>query len=200
MHVLTALETRRSIRHFDPNFPLPTEDLEKILQAAFLSPSSFNIQHWRIVRVSDRELRTKLRQCSFDQEQVTHASELLILCADVSAWEKSPERYWKDAPKAVQDILVPQIGMFYGGQPQAARDEALRSVGLIAQSIMLAATGLGYGSCPMVGFIADEVAKLINLPADHLIGMIVAVGKPVEPAGVRGGLLAREEVLLQNGF
>jgi nitroreductase len=200
MHVLKALEARRSIRHFDPLARMPQEDFDTIISAALLSPSSFNIQHWRIVRVVDAKLREKVRACSFDQEQVTHASEVLLLCADVSAWEKNPGRYWKDAPQVVQDTLIPQIAMFYDNNPVAARDEALRSVGILAQSLMLAATSLGYGSCPMVGFVHDQLAELIKLPEDHIIGLMLAIGKQAEEPGVRGGLLGLDEVLLENGF
>jgi len=108
---------------------------------------------------------------------MTDASHLIVLCADVQAWAKEPIRYWEDAPKEAQDFLVPAIGSFYDGREWQQRDEAMRSVGIAAQTIMLAAKAMGYDSCPMIGFDADAVGKLINLPDDHVVGMMIAVGK-----------------------
>jgi hypothetical protein len=52
----------------------------------------------------------------------------------------------------------------------------------------------------MIGFDQVEVAKLINMPADHVIGMIVTVGKPLKPAFPRGGILPLEQVLIRDMF
>ena len=55
----------------------------------------------------------------------------------------------------------------YSESPQNRRDEAMRSCGFAAQTIMLAAKQMGLDSCPMVGFEYDEIAKIINLPDEH---------------------------------
>ena len=68
-----------------------------------------------------------------------------------------------------------------------SRDEAMRSCGFAAQTIMLAARQMGLDSCPMVGFEYDELAELINLPENHMIVMMVVVGKRAENAAERGG-------------
>ena len=60
----------------------------------------------------------------------------------------------------------------YKGNEQVQRDEAMRSCGIAAQTLMLAAKAMGYDSCPMDGFDFEAVGKLINLPADHLISMV----------------------------
>ena len=172
----------------------------ELFNLAQQTPSSFNIQHWRIVNARDPELRKALRAAAWDQAQVTDASMLLIICADVKAWEKNPERYWENAPKETQDFLVPMIGTFYEGKEQLQRDEALRSVGFIAQTLMLAAKGMGYDTSPMIGFDAAKVAELINLPPDHVIGMMLAVGKAAKPAQPKGGILPRSAVVVDNRF
>jgi nitroreductase len=53
----------------------------------------------------------------------------------------------------------------------------MRSCGLLAMSLMLAAKEMGYESCPMDGFDYAAVEKLINLPADHVVTMFVVIGK-----------------------
>ncbi|OUS11330.1 hypothetical protein A9Q89_09170 [Gammaproteobacteria bacterium 53_120_T64] len=69
-----------------------------------------------------------------------------------------------------------------------------------AQNLMLSARAMGYDSCPMIGFDADAVGQLIKLPADHLIVMLLAIGKAAAQPQARGGQLARHEVLLSNRF
>jgi nitroreductase len=200
MEIKTAIETRRSIKAYDPEHRMSTTEIEELFSLAILSPTAFNIQNWRFVVVQDIELRKQIRMASWDQAQVTEASILVVLTADLKAWGKQPERYWKDAPKPVQDYLVPAIGQYYGGREQVQRDEAMRSCGLAAMTLMLAAKDMGYDSCPMDGFDFDEVGKLINLPSDHTPAMFVAIGKGIKEAWPRGGQLALDEVLIYNKF
>ena len=53
---------------------------------------------------------------------------------------------------------MPAIDQYYRGKDQVQRDEAMRSCGIAAQTLMLAAKSMGYDSCPMDGFDFDEVA------------------------------------------
>jgi len=200
MNVSTAIESRRSIKAYDAGHRMSDAEIEQLLSLAILSPTAFNIQNWRFVVVQDPALRQEIRKVSWDQAQVTDASLLIVLTADLKAWEKQPERYWKDAPKPVQDFLVPAIGQYYGGREQVQRDEAMRSCGMAAMTIMLAAKEMGYDTCPMDGFDFDAVARLLNLPADHTPVMFVAVGKGIREAWPRGGQLALEEVVIRNKF
>ena len=131
---------------------------------------------------------------------MTDASLLILMTADVKAWSKDPARYWKNAPKAVSDLLVGWMGPFHEGNEALQRDEAQRSIGMASQTIMLAAKAMGYDSCPMIGFDLDAVAKLINLPEDHVIGNMIAVGKGTKEPWPKGGQLALEEVVLENKF
>jgi nitroreductase len=200
MNVSTAIESRRSIKAYDSGHRMSDAEIERLLSLAILSPTAFNIQNWRFVLVQDPALRQEIRKVSWDQAQVTDASLLIVLTADLKAWEKQPERYWKDAPKPVQDFLVPVIGQYYGGREQVQRDEAMRSCGMAAMTIMLAAKEMGYDTCPMDGFDFDAVAKLLNLPEDHTPAMFVAVGKGITEAWPRGGQLALEEVVIHDRF
>ena len=200
MHVFDAIRKRRAVKHFDPAHRLTAEEEQQLFALAFDAPSSFNIQHWRIVKVTDPAKRAALRAAAWDQAQVTDASLLLVICADLKAWEKDPARYWQTAPQAARDALVPMIKPFYEGKPQLERDEAMRSVGLIAQTLMLAAKGLGYDSGPMIGFDAAKAAEIIRLPADHAIGMILVIGKATKPAWPKAGYVPASELIKENQF
>ena len=200
MNVIEAIQTRRSIKHYDINHKMTEAEIESLLSLALLSPTAFNIQHWRFVVVTDPVLRHQIRAVSWNQAQVEEASLLIILTADLQAWAKQPSRYWANAPQVVQDQLVPAIGHYYENNERVQRDEAMRSCGIAAQTIMLAAKGMGYDTCPMDGFDFDAVAKLINLPADHIPAMFITVGKAIKPALQRAGQLDFNEVVIYNKF
>lgn len=200
MNTEEAIITRRSVKHYDPEHKMSEDEVFKLLTLATLSPTAFNIQNWRYVVVDDKELRKKIRTHAWDQNQVTDASTLIILCADLSAWNKSPERYWSGAPEEVEEIMVPAIDDYYRGKEQVQRDEAMRSCGIAAQTLMLSATSMGYESCPMDGFDYDKVGELINLPDDHVIAMFIVVGKGTKPAWPRQGQLNLDEIVVENSF
>jgi nitroreductase len=200
MNVTEAIIARRSVKAFDPAHKMTDDEIAKLMSLAMLSPTAFNIQHWRFVLVTDPVLRQQIRAVSWNQAQVEEASLLIVITADLKAWEKNPARYWANAPKAAQDYLVPAIGNYYQGNEQAQRDEGMRSCGMAAQTIMLAAKEMGYDTCAMDGFDFDAVSKLINLPADHTTVMFVVVGKAREPARPRAGQLKMDEVVIYNQF
>jgi len=200
MKVSEAIQTRRSYKWYDNDHQMPEETFRQLMEHAILSPTAFNIQNWRFVRVTDTGQREAIRKAAWDQAQVTEASELLVLCFDSKSWEHDPQRYWVNAPQEVQDILVPAIDGYYRDKPQVERDEGMRSCGLVGQTIMLMAKELGYESCPMDGFDYDEVGKIIKLPEDHEIAFMIAIGKPVKDPWPRPGQLALDDVMVSNSF
>ncbi len=200
MKTIEAIRSRRSVKHFDASHKMTDTEINEILSLAMLSPTAFNIQHWRFVVVDDTELRKKIREVSWDQSQVTDTSLFIVLCADLKAWEKQPGRYWVNAPEEVQQFMLPAIDSYYRDNEQVQRDEAMRSCGIAAQTLMLAAKSLGYDSCPMDGFDFDKVAKLIHLPDDHVIAMFVAIGKGTQGAWPRPGQLRLSDVVIKNTF
>lgn len=200
MDTLTAIRERRAVKHYDPDFAMPEKDEQILLEHIILSPTSFNIQNWRFVLVKNKEKRQQLREAAWDQAQVTDASLLFIMCADLHAWEKEPQRYWQNAPQAAQDLLVPMIAPFYQEKTELQRDEALRSIGIASQTLMLAAKAMGYDSCPMIGFDPKKVGEIINLPSDHMVGMMLVVGKALKPAWPRPGQIPLGEALVRDSF
>ncbi|MDD2897861.1 MAG: nitroreductase family protein [Desulfuromonadaceae bacterium] len=198
MNVTTAITERRAEKMFDPCFTISDDQVTQLMEKAILSPTAFNLQNWRIVQVKDPALRQKIREVAWNQDKVTDASLLLVLCADLNAWAKEPARYWAGAPQMYQDMLIPAIDAYYRDKPQVQRDEAMRSSGLIAMSIMLLAQEQGWHSCPMDGFDFDAVGALINLPADHVVCLMVAVGKRTDESFARVGKLPLDEVYFVN--
>lgn len=200
MDTFEAIESRRSVKRFDPDHKLSEGEVKRLMSAALLSPTSFNMQNWRFVVVTDPALREKLRAASYNQAQVSEASALIVLTANLDAHKQEPEQYWTDAPPETAKAMVGMMVGLYEGNEQLTRDEAMRSVGIAAQTIMLAAKAMGYDSCPMIGFDPAKVGELINLPENHVIGMLISVGKALKPAPARAGQLPFDKVVIRNKF
>jgi nitroreductase len=200
MHIEEAISTRRAIKGFDPAFALSREQKDELLQLALFAPSAFNLQHVRFVEVSDPALRAQIREAAWGQAQVTDASMLVVVCAQLDSWSANVGRVWEGAPAEVQSYMAGAIDNYYRDKPQVQRDEVMRSSGLMAQTLMLAARGKGLDSCPMDGFDFDAVGKLINLPDNHVIALMVAVGKKVVDAKPRIGKLPVSEVIIRDRF
>ncbi len=201
MDTFDAICQRRAVKHYDPEHRLTPEEETKLLEAAIQAPTSFNIQHWRFVIVRNPALRRKIRtEYGNDQAQITDASLLIIMTADTMAWAKEPERYWRNAPREVRELVANWMGPFHEGREWLQRDEAQRSIGMALQNMMLAARAMGYDSCPMIGYDIDKVADLINLPADHVMGPMLAVGKKTKDVWPKPGQLPLNELVVENSF
>jgi len=200
MNVIEAINERRSVKHYDAEHTMPEEDLAELIRLTKLAPSSFNMQNYRLLVIRDPELRKQIRAVAWDQAQVTDASVLFILCADLEAYNADPSLYWSHAPQEVQDILGPMIKPFYEGNEQLIRDEGIRSSALAGMTLMLAAKGLGYDSCPMIGFDGAKVAELVNLPANYTLSFMIPVGKETKPAWDRGPRLSDDVVVTYDKF
>lgn len=200
MDVFEAVSTRRAIKKFDPNYKMGSDDVKKLMEHVILSPTSYNQQNWRFVYVTNQDVKEKISEAARGQAQPKDGSLVVILCGDMTAWKTEPLRYWKNHPTEKQELVKASLERKYSTDTQAQRDEAVRSCGMAAQTIMLAARDMGLDSCPMVGFEYDELAKIINLPDNHLIVMMVVVGKRAEDAAQRGGQLSLDEVAFENSF
>ena len=200
MDTFEAIRTRRAIKKFDSSYKMTSEQVKSLMELVILSPTSYNQQNWRFVTVTDQSVKEKISKAARDQAQPKDGSLVVVLCGNMSAWKDEPTRYWRNHPIEKQELVKNSLARKYADSPQNRRDEAIRSCGFAAQTIMLAARQMGLDSCPMVGFEYDQLAEIINLPEDHLISMMVVVGKAAEPAAERGGQLALDEVVFENNF
>ncbi len=197
------VKARRAIKEFDDSHVMPSEDLKKIMTAAHYAPTAFNLQHYRFVVIEDKDTRKSEEfdnACWNQTSKSAHSSALIVLCADLEAWQKNPARYWENVPEDIQDTMVGMIKNYYEGKDQIKRDEAHRSCAMAGMNIMLAATALGYDTCPMDGFDYDAMGKLINLPDDHAISFMIAVGKKSSDPFPKPTLLGRDEIVIQEKF
>lgn len=178
MDFSTIVTERRSVKRYDSEHAITDRELEAIFEKVVLSPSSFNIQHWRFVIVRDRERKAELRKAAFGQEQVEAASAAIVVVGKLNAHEDA-EQIYASAPQPVREKMVPMIHNFYADSPQMQRDEAVRSASLAAMTFMYAAYDLGYATGPMIGFDPGAVSSLIGLDDQHIPVMLIVIGKQV---------------------
>lgn len=200
MDTFEAISTRRAIKKFDRSYKMTPKQVKSLMELAILSPTSYNQQNWRFVTVTDQSVKEQISKAARNQSQPSDGSLVIILCGNMNAWKEDPLRYWRNSTPEKQEHVKNALRTKNASNPQNQRDEAIRSCGFAGQTIMLAARQMGLDSCPMVGFEYDELAKIINLPENHLIVLMIVVGKAAEPAGPRGGQLSVNEVVFENKF
>lgn len=201
MNTIEAIQQRRATKAFDAGHKMSAEQQQALLDIALQNaPSAFNLQHWRPLLVSDPALRGKIRDVAWGQAQITDASMLVVLCGDLSAWESQVKSIWGAAAEPVRDYMLSAVDQYYRGKPQTQRDEIMRSCGIFAQTLMLAAKAQGYDSCPMDGFDFDAVGQLINKPEHYQIALIVAIGKGTSEPYPRIGKLPFSDIVAVDRF
>ncbi len=81
MNTFDAIRQRRAVKHFDPNHKITDSEFNQLMDLGAQAPSSFNLQHWRIVNVKDTALRQQLREAANNQAQVTvTCTQFLVSC------------------------------------------------------------------------------------------------------------------------
>lgn len=175
MEFSEAVQQRRSIKSYQPDREISDAELKELMQEVVLSPSSFNLQHWTFIAVRSKDLKNKIQQSAWNQEQIGTCSILLVICGKLNAHEDAPEIY-KDVPEEIQGKVLPMIKSFYSDNDQLQRDEAIRSASLAAMTLMLAAQNRGLATVPMIGFDPEAVSKLVNIRANYLPVMLMPIG------------------------
>ncbi len=183
MDVIQAIRERRAINFFEPGKEIPDDKLKELLFIANLSPSSFNLQPWKIIVVRDPERKKILRQCAFNQPKVEEASAVLIMIADPKSIEENLERVlnsWQELGYIKPDMRPIYIEMaknLYGTEDSLTRKFfAVKNTALYAMNLMIASKGLGLETHPMDGFDEGCIKKEFHVPDDKIIPMLVAVG------------------------
>ena len=183
MDVIQAIRERRAINFFEPGKEVPDNKLKELLSIANLSPSSFNLQPWKIIVVRDPERKKILRQCAFNQPKVEEASAVLIMIADPGGVEENWERVlnsWQELgyiKPDVRPIYTEMTKNLYGTEDSLRRKIfAVKNTAFYAMNLMIAAKGLGLETHPMDGFDEGCIKKEFHIPDDKIIPMLVAVG------------------------
>lgn len=194
MELHQVIGERRSVKKYDPEYVVSDDELRHLFGQVALSPSSFNLQHWRFVVVRDREAKQRMQAASFGQEQVGSCSAVIVVCGKLNAHEDAGHIY-SEAPPNVRERMVPMIHGFYAEKPALQRDEALRSASLAAMTLMLVARDMGLDTGPLIGFDPGQVAELTGLDEHHFPAMLIVLGKQLDSMRPRMSRLPLEDVV-----
>lgn len=169
------LEWRRAEKHFG-QAPIDTTNINKAILNA---PSSFGLQPYKVFTVKDPAVKEKLRAVSFGQAQVTECDTLYIFCARKDV-EVRAEEYLNAT--GTGESLGPMLRGFLSHLPDKVAWAAKQAY--IALGFALAAAAeQKIASCPMEGFLPNEVAKILELPETLVPLAFLAVGEYIEYEG-----------------
>ena len=153
MELDEALKNRRSTRAFAKK-DVPEGMVRALLEAAILAPSAGNLQSRRFFVVRREDARAALAAAASGQEFIHEAPVALVVCADSSIARRYGER---------------------GAELYSILDCAAA-----IQNLMLKAHALGLGTCWVGAFDENEVARILNLPANLRPVSIIPIGFPNE--------------------
>ncbi|TMV50239.1 nitroreductase family protein [Paenibacillus mesophilus] len=180
---LAVAKQRRSVRSYDPEWRIPQEELQDILETAILAPSSSNLQPWRFLVLQDAELKRKLLPIAYNQQQVVEASAVIAVFADPMGYEKAEQIYSSAVaagymPEMVKADFVKRSVQTYS----SLGEDKLKSIslvdgGLVSMQLMLAAKAKGYDTVPMGGYDANKFMEAFDVPQRWVPVMLIALGK-----------------------
>ncbi|MDD9302833.1 MAG: NAD(P)H-dependent oxidoreductase [Desulfobacter sp.] len=182
--VINALNFRHACKAFDPDKRLEKQDLDLILEAACLSPSSFGMEAWKFLVLSSEKIRQDLRPACWDQAQITDASQVIVILVrpgiildpDFVLENFKRKGLPEDAVQAYADRykgylkteVFPRMSAYAWCAKQAY---------IALADIMTAAASLGIDTCPMEGFEKEKVEKILEIDTrEYEVAVLVALG------------------------
>lgn len=179
--LIAAIERRSSANLFDPTKSLSPAEVGELVRLATLAPSAFNLQNWRFIAVTTPEAKARLRVVAGNQPKVTDAAVTFIICgrppdSAVVAERLRPSVEAGFMPAHMIEAWRAGAAAMYDGQPQAQRDEAIRTATFAAATLIFAAEAQGLASGPMVGFDPEGVRRAFALDPAEVPVVLVAVG------------------------
>jgi len=183
--LINSLQWRYAVKQFDSQRKIPSETWDSLEQALVLSPSSYGLQPWRFLVITDPSVRERLLWVSRGQRQVVDSSHLVVLAArtdithaDVAAWiariaEVRQQLLDELSPlgNAITNDLV--TGLRHETAAEWAKHQTYLALGVF----LTAAAVMGIDACPMEGFEPkgyDDILGLASL--GYSTAVIVTAG------------------------
>jgi len=170
MNLIESLKWRSATKKFDPTKKIKHEDLELLLEAGNLAPTSAGLQPFKIIVVNDKESREKLVPSSWGQTQITEASHLLVFGIQTNSNTELIDTYVnRVAEVRNQDLeslegLKGMIGGFVNPMDETTRSSWFAKQAYISMgTVISAAAELRIDTCPMEGFDPTQYAEILNL-------------------------------------
>jgi len=187
--LLTALNWRYATKKFDPTKQIPAETWAALEQALVLSPSSFGIQPWNFLVVTNPAVREKLVPVSWGQTQPTDASHFVVFAVRKDLPEAHIDRYVArtaelrgSTPEALAPFRKMMMGSLEGARTKGFLDTwQTHQVYIALGQFMASAAVLGVDTCPMEGLEPAKYDEILGLAGTGFATVVACA------AGYRAG-------------
>lgn len=180
-----AMEFRHACKVFDENKKISQEEMHYILEAGRTSPSSFGMEAWKFLVITNEALKAKLRPACWNQVQITSCSHLVILLAGIeNAKVESGEVAKRFGRRPLsQEQLDSYLSLYAGHLKQTLSTDAhlyewtARQTYIAGANMMTSAAYVGIDSCPIEGFEKEKVEEILGLDTDKWqVSMLLPFG------------------------
>jgi nitroreductase len=187
--LLDALKWRYATKKFDPAKKIPATVWSALEQALVLTPSSYGLQPWKFLVVTDPALKAKLRSASWNQSQIEDCSHLVVFSAKEDITEADVDRFIARiaevrgvTPESLAGYKGFMMGDLVNGPRHAVIGEwAARQAYIAFGNFMTAAALLGIDTCPIEGLEPAKYDEILGLKGSGYRTLAVC------PAGYRAG-------------
>lgn len=177
--VLDLFRRRFACHQFHADRSIPAADLDFILEAGRLSPSSFGLEQWKFLVLSKPNDKAALQAVCFNQPQVGNASHVVVILAKIA--DLAPDSDYvkrllaREYPGDALAMALDNYRGFHANTDVAAW--SITQCHIAATNMMTAATAVGIDSCAIGGFLADRVKALLGIQAgQYEIALILPFG------------------------
>jgi len=204
LSVPDAIRRRRTTKKFKPD-PIPEATLKELVELTIAAPSSYNLQPWRIVMVSDPAKKAALTAAAWNQPQVATAPVTFVFAVDLRGWEKTLEQTLKTGAELgawnekTIEYFRTAIPFFQKSLTDKLREYPIKDALIAATHLALAAESLGLNSTFMNGWKEEEVKEVIGARdnPDIAIALLMPIGYGDGSYG-NAGRLPQELTVFQN--
>lgn len=180
-----ALNFRHACKVFDATKKISDEDIRYILEAGRKSPSSFGMEAWKFLVITNEALKSKLRPVCWDQEQITSCSHLVVVLAGIDSVkpESGIPRKRFERRQMPQEKLDFYLKLYANHLAKTLSSDAniyawsAKQTAIASGNMMTAAAIKGIDSCPIEGFEKEKVEKILNIdPTQFQLSMLIPFG------------------------
>ncbi len=178
--LLTQLNWRYATKKFDPARKISPEDWAVMEDALILSPSSYGLQPWTFVVITDQKMRERLFPSTWNQRQILDCSHFVVFAARTGITNEDIDRHIArtaqlrggtvEALRRFRDAVADDL--VTGTRAAEAREWAARQAFIALGNFMTSAALLGIDTCPMEGFKPDEYDEILELPGKRLRSIV----------------------------
>lgn len=175
---LDAMHFRHACREFDPAKPVGEEELNYILEAGRLSPSSMGMEQWHFLVARGGAMKKKLRAACRDQKQVEQASVVVVILAKTADIHPDAPHFREILHKRFGEKWEDRLDYYrsYYDSVNAA-EWSVTQCHIAAANMMTAAAFIGIDSCPVGAFDADTLMEAAGAdPARYVPALVIPFG------------------------